>query len=370
MHLLVPICGGLFFFSLLLVAPRQVEIFALWAQWLRADVLRGGNVVYINLDETSVERLSPHRRGHVLSIPRAGVSASLVHERISRAESHGHLTLVALICSDPTLQPLLPQIFLTKDAKLTVAERVAFRALPAPLHWFRGTDGWVTAANFPGLLTFIRRQVLLARPGCQIVLLMDCASQHMANNVLAHCRRLRLLIMFVPARLTWLLQPLDSHVFATFKRRLHAFQLEARAAHESGALQPAEWVALLANAVFEVLVSRVWTQAFNANGVTGLPHAMRPRVLELLGSACHLPLRAPSANELFELIGRIRPALPVHVLFWPEALLRLGGLAVVPRAVPLLPPPLPPPAEPPPDEGGAPGAPISARTRSRTRLVL
>ena len=362
--------GGFFLLFLLFSHRCQVAIFAQWAQWLREDVLRGGDVVYINLDETSVERLSPHRRGHVLSIPRAGASASLVHERISRAETHGHLTLVALICSDPALQPALPQIFLTKDARLTVAERAAFRALPAPLHWFRGTDGWVTAANFPALLTFIRRQVLLARPACQIVLLMDCASQHMANNVLAHCRRLRLVIMLVPARLTWLLQPLDSHVFATFKRRLHALQLEARAAHESGALQPAEWVSLLGDAVYEVLVSRVWTQGFVANGVTGLPHAMRPRVLELLGSACHLPLRQPSADELCELVGRNRPTLPVHLLFWPQALLRLGGLAVVPRAVPLPPPPLPPPAEPPPDEGGAPGAPISARTRSRTRLVL
>jgi hypothetical protein len=43
-----PHLWGPFFLSLVLVAPRQVEIFALWAQWLRADVLRGGNVVYIN----------------------------------------------------------------------------------------------------------------------------------------------------------------------------------------------------------------------------------------------------------------------------------------------------------------------------------
>ena len=348
----------------------EVEIFAVWTQWLRERALLGTDVLYVNLDETSVERLSPHRRGHVVSLDARGAAASLVHERITRQETHGHLTLVALMCSDPAVQPLLPQILLTKDDRLNRAERNALRALPEPLLWYEGTDGWVTAGNFPALLTLIRRRVLRARPGCQLVLLLDCAAQHMAANVIAHARRLRIILVFVPARLTWLLQPLDSHVFARFKARLHSLQLQARAARETGVLHPGEWVWLLAAAVVEILVRHDWSSALVANGVTGMPHAFRERITDLLGHACHVPLRAPEASELLLLIGRPRPTLPAQLLHWPMMLARHGGLAAIPRAVPL-----PPAAASSSASSAAPSAPdlpgpIASRTRSRSLASL
>ena len=83
-----------------------------------------------------------------------------------------------------------------------------------------GTDGWITSANFPAVLTYIRREFLRLRPLHEIVVVMDCAAQHCATNVIQHCRRLRLHVLLVPARFTWLLHPLDAHVFGNLKRRL------------------------------------------------------------------------------------------------------------------------------------------------------
>jgi len=134
----------------------------------------------------------PHRFGNVVRVPREGPGAASVYERISRRDTHGHLTLVGLVTSTVELQQYLPQLLLPKDANLSVAERAAFAAVPAPLEWFRGSAGWVTAANFLAILTRIRRAVHGRRPRCTIVIVLDCAPQHLADNVITHARRLRI----------------------------------------------------------------------------------------------------------------------------------------------------------------------------------
>ena len=72
------------------------------------------------------------------------------------------------------------------------------------------------------------------------MLVMDAASQHLAADVVAHAARRHIMILLLPARLTWLLQPLDTHVFAPPKRV--AAQQATQAAHAEGILAPTEWV--------------------------------------------------------------------------------------------------------------------------------
>ena len=306
------------------------------------------DLVFINLDETSVERLVPHRFGNVVRVPREGPGAAAVYERISRRDTHGHLTLVGLVTATAEIQQYLLQFLLLKDANSSVAERAAFAAVPAPLEWFRGSAGWVTAANFPAILTRIRRAVHVRRPRCTIVLVLDCAPQHLADNVINHARRLRIVLLYVPARLTWLLQPLDTHVFAHLKRRLHALQLDARCASADGVLHGTAWLHLLCQAAQEVVSRANWSPAFVANGVSHGPATMRGRVLEFLSATLPLPLRAPTHAEVLEVIGGRRPLLPAKLLALPTQLAALGGAARMPIGRRLPPPPLPPPAEAPP----------------------
>ena len=348
-----------------------MHVFAVWAQWLRNSLAADNDLVFINLDETSVERLVPHRFGNVVRVPREGAGAAAVYERISRRDTHGHLTLVGLVTATAELQQYLPQLLLPKDANLSVAERAAFAAVPAPLEWFRGSAGWVTAANFPAILTRIRRAVHGRRPRCVIVLVLDCAPQHLADNIINHARRLRIVLLYVPARLTWLLQPLDTHVFALLKRRLHALQLDARGDSVDGVLHGTEWLGLLCQAVQEVMARANWSAAFAGNGVSAGPATMRGRVLEFLSATLPLPLRAPTHAEVLEVIGGRRPLLPAKLLALPTQLAALGGAARVPIGRRLPPPPLPPPAEAPPESSSSSAPmPISARTRSRSSAAL
>ena len=246
-------------------------------------MLQPERTVVLNLEETAIERVIPHRRGHVLSSSSRGGARDQMHERITRGESHGHLTLVACVAADADLQRRCPQFVLTKDASLTARERARMSALASPIQWFSGTSGWVTKENFPAILTALRRFLRQRRPGFEYVIVLDCAAQHVANDVLAHAARLGLHLLFVPARLTFLLQPLDTHVFSTLKLQLHREQLRARSGAAQGGLGPLEWIAILERTVTQVLVMRDWSRSFADNGVTGRPELARPRILEQAG---------------------------------------------------------------------------------------
>ena len=199
------------------------------------------------------------------------------------------------------------------------------------------------------------------RPRCTIVLVLDCAPQHLADNVINHARRLRIVLLYV----------LDTHVFAHLKRRLHALQLDARCASADEVLHGTAWLRLLCQAAQEVVSRANWSPAFVANGVSHGPATTRGRVLEFLSATLPLPLRAPTHVEVLELIGGRRPLLPARLLAWPTQLAALGGAARVRVGRRLPPPPLPPPAEAPPGSSSSSAPmPISARTRSRSSADL
>ena len=343
-----------------------MTLFLKWSQWLRAEAAAAGEtLLFVNLDETAVAQLVPHRRGCVMPAG-TGARASPV-ERIKRSESHGHLTLMAAIAGDADFQACLPQWVLPKDAGLTRAERARMRRLADPLVFVPGTSGWVSVESLCPLLTHLRRVVRARRPGHRLVVAWDAASQHVNILVLRHARRLGIHVLLIPAGLTWLLQPLDSHVFASFKRTAHRLQLEARASTDAGVLQRTGWIDLLETAVLETLVRRSWARSLVRNGVTGDVSDLRPRVRACLREG-RPPEGAPlNDEEMSLLLGRPRVGL-ARLLCSPFPAEHGAGIADEDgEAVP--PPPLPPPAHPPPMPASLAEAPIAARTRSRTRAA-
>lgn len=308
----------------------------------------GTNTILLNLDETAIEQAIPRRHGHMLQIPSMRRKA----EGISRHESHGHLTLVAVLAAETELQPLCPQLVLCKDSRLTRRERAELRDLEAPFEWVEGTNGWVTGENFPDILTRVRRPFQRRHPDRPVILLLDAALQHVSDAALAQAARLRVQLLVVPAGLTWLLQPLDTHVFACLKRELHRLQERARVASVSGQMPPGGWIVLLQRAVRQVILSRNWRHAFAENGLLGEPEALRGRIRDVLpaltGAEEGGVASVPTDEDLDELLGRhrrnVRPRLLGPSLRHAER----GPLPLPAPAAPSGLPPLPPPAIPPP----------------------
>ena len=146
--------------------------------------------------------------------------------------------------------------------------------------------------------------MLIKRPREDILLYMDSATSHLAAPVLLHCSRLGLRPCFVPAGMTYLCQPLDSHVFASFKGVLVELQEKARGESLLRIMPAGAWIDIASNSTQAVPVEKDWFAAFAASEMhLSLVH-LRPRISSLLPGRLPLPRRRLTNDELAVLLGR------------------------------------------------------------------
>ena len=323
----------------------------------------------MNIDETPVYRQSEPRKGYVVMLARNRDRS--VYARIPLRDRRGQSTLLACVTNVPELQKFMPQFLLTNDNNLTNAEKMQLEALPSPVTWIRKTKGWVTTDIFKNILTVIRRNIRVHRPKAEILVVMDCAPVHTARCVFTHCSLLGLHVCLVPSGMTFLCQPLDSHVFGVFKRILSELQERRRGTNPLGILPSTEWVSIVAECINHVLTVRSWAHTFAENGIELGFRMLRARVRDVAELALPLPMTPPTAAQLLVLMGRKREDLgdlPFRTskrlaertpLIMP---LPTARLPPAPLAAPIAgssssaassssePPPLPPPADLPPPE--------------------
>ncbi len=330
-HIWVPI--WFFFECPTWISKYEVEVFLRWLQWLHTVVFAGERPIVINIDETPITKTMPPRRGFRVVRGRQITPEFFAH--IPQRDTRAHATLLACITHDPAVQPHLPQFVCPKDSKLIAAERARLEVLPRPLCWFKNTAGWIKSEHLMAVLTTLRRCVREHAPERPVVVVLDCAPCHTSARVVAHAARLGVHLVFVPTNLTWLLQPLDSHVFAGLKRRLCEQQTRERCERPNGVMPPGRWVDVAATVVTEMIVERDWAPAMADNGLLASWASLRARICDMVLSGFPLQLAPPSAAEMDVLLGRHR----VNVR---DRVLRPAF-----RHRPLMPPPVPPPADPP-----------------------
>ena len=165
-----------------------------------------------------------------------------------------------------------------------------------------GTDGIVTGFLIRRWLTKLRGVVRAWNPAVRVVLAIDVCRAHISHDVVVHSRRLGFEVVFVPAKMTWLLQPLDTHVFAQLKRSIRDGLFQRIVASSSGRLFARDAIAVKAAAIDKILVTRDWSGIFRRLGMDGCVDNLRPAVRDLL-SGSDLAPRAPTAPELKDLLG-------------------------------------------------------------------
>ena len=103
------------------MGPSTQALFSLeWAAYLREEALRKGKeILWLNLDESNISVIMKNTRGSIKRLPKRGrwrwaakIKAKLEHIRQT-------FTYVGLICSDPEIQPLLPQVILIGEKKVS-----------------------------------------------------------------------------------------------------------------------------------------------------------------------------------------------------------------------------------------------------------
>ena len=234
-----------------------------------------------------------------------------------------------------------------------------------------------------------------------VVLLLDTAGCHICPVFMRTASRRGLAVQFVPAKLTWLLQPLDTHVFAMLKRYLVQLYRQDLLQSGSRATELTARLEAVIKACRKVLQAHAWASAFEANGFS--VHAqreVRQTILEELQweRVPELPAALPTFPEFVAIfparmdiplaallhVYRHRsaepPALPLPedpALHAPEAQprpwfgrLRSSSSLALALAGPAAPPPLPPPPELPAAPMPLPPPPTSARRPPVARRVF
>ena len=170
--------------------------------------------------------------------------------------------------------------------------------------------------------------------------------------------------IIIPARLTWLLQPLDVHVFARLKAAVRTAVVQALLESHAGELSNAAVLQTTTTITESFLRSQSWAPCFGKTGFGHVQRLVSPMILRAVGldEPPQLGNAAPSLHHL-QLCFPQRAAVPVRPLFAPFL-----PFLPVPAAAPL-----PLAAAPAPRARAAPLFPIVPSegpvTRSWTRLT-
>ena len=134
---------------------------------------------------------------------------------------------------------------------------------------------------FAAIVTRIGQALKAHAPDRQAILLMDAHSCHFSEEALSAACAQHIWPCIIPASMTGVLQPLDTHVFARFKMflrtRLHQLML-------SGAnkdLAAEEVLEAVMHAMKGVLQKNEWASVFENSGF-GLRFNMRQHLLEIV----------------------------------------------------------------------------------------
>ena len=283
-------------------------------------------------------------------------------QKATRGETRSTLSLVALLCEDTAVQAELPQYIIGNEHVLPAAVVTELRvtgALYPNVRLLRRKSAWVNDAVLAMIAKHWGEVLSRHRAERQPILLVDSCNAHLGRKFLAACARAKIWVVCVPARLTWLMQPADTHCFALLKAWLRKAFHEALLANEDGQVFVKEMVLHLNMAIRKVLQGRQWKGAFVSNGYAPGQRQVRAKILELLewDTTPSVSSALPAFDEFQSLFPRRREA-------------PLRELLACHRARPAIPGAPPEPEDPVASEPIAERGPWFGRLRSSSHLIV
>ena len=223
----------------------------------------------LNLDETSVARMSRKSKGLVVNkdSPLLEIGSLQPFRYRERGKKRGAMTHVAVIADCEEVQQALPQIFLCSSKLVSAA--AATRATSGKTQVWRGGSGWNTTANLVRVIEAIGEAIQPWQKSRQAILFLDSATCHLSPAVLDAAHHAGILLVQIPALLTWLLQPYDTHVFSSYRSCLEQEYRRLLRVAEGHDVTSDDWLYSIVHVASKFLYERSWRSAFEQNGLTG-----------------------------------------------------------------------------------------------------
>ena len=215
------------------------------------------------MDETAICLFQGGGRGNVFL---AKTDPAAV-QNIPRGRRRAYVTHVAFICDNPAIQAVLPQVLIANEHTLKAGQLAALRRACPPNVWLlRRKSAWVDG---PLCAWIVRRLAAALAPymeDFQPLLLFDAATPHVRYVVFDACARVGVWPILVAAKMTWFMQPLDTHAFLVYKIFLQKAYQAARVRAACGDIGLADLLPCIYDAIRSVLVDRPWAAAFDVDG--------------------------------------------------------------------------------------------------------
>lgn len=298
----------------------RVKAVAAW-QWYNyscAGVAASAGVLRINFDETAICLFQGAGRGNVF----VRKSPAAMVQNVTRGRTRTYLTHVAFLCDDRLVQQVLPQIVIGNEKTIPLGQLVALRGACPNVKLLRRNTSWITGDLCVQIIRWLSAALAPVRGDRRVILLFDACRMHLGAPVFRACAAQNIKPVVVPAQMTWLLQPLDTHAFYAYKVHLQKAYQARRIASDSGTVGLAELLGSVSTAIQDVLCTRDWGHAFDGNGFSNGQTDVSSRVTSALGLLVSPAVAAskPTAEQVAACFPR-RSRVPTDAIW-----------AVVPKA--------------------------------------
>ena len=258
--------------------------------------------------------------------------ARALAQRVPRAKRRCCMTHIGLVCNRPDIQKHLPQVLIVNRRTVPASRMPALRAAcPANVRILREKSAWTNIGITTLVVSLLGAALRPFLDTLQPILLMDSLRAHWHPFVLAACRCARIWPLCVPASLTWLMQPLDTHVFLKYKRCLRDAYQDARGLAELSDIDIGAFLHCVFTAIRDVLEARDWASAFRGVGFGGAQASLERFVRRGTGLAdgtqLALPTTRPSDSDVskcFDANYRVQFGDLWRTLCPPAVAVRLG----------------------------------------------
>ena len=315
-----------------------------WYNYAASRVPAGKEPLRINLDETSVCLFQGDAKGTVFFRKKRkrgrrllGGAAGAPSQQVSRKKRRTCVTHIGVVCDNAAVQPRLPQVLIGNCQTFLVREWAALNArVPANVFLIRQKSAWNNVAVCRRVVGMLGAALQPFAARYQPILLMDAARAHLHASVAERCAAKGIWLIVVPAKLTWLLQPCDTHAFQRYKLYLKAAYQRLQISSASGQVSTPDFITAVCQTIRFVLQARRWAGAFDQDGYEFGQARLAPSVLRQIGLDVSPSVGAARPSEdVVRLCYPRNAAIPLPTLLRPmepAARPALAGAAIAAAA--------------------------------------
>lgn len=309
------------FFSWWVIRCR-FQALAFWSlanfQHARASI--GKRVVRLNFDETCICFHQNEATGFLVAdAQKRNRSGDPLVRNVSLGARRTNMTHLAFIADDHEVQTLLPQLLVVGEA--VVPERLfgtIRESVSPPWTVLRQPKAWVNVTTMMTFVKALHNAVKHLQDTAHFVVYFDTFRPHNHPNVLRYLSMNGYHPVPVPSLMTWALQPLDTHVFASYKREL---AVNSQVGLLLNPNTPSSWTSLIQIVLRtgdHVVRGLSWSKSFQDIGLVGHQATVSARVKKKVGCTAGIPEVSsdlPSLKELQELFprGSLIPVEPLLI---------------------------------------------------------